>query len=243
MKGDNIMTAPTPTLTKKALLRVNTGTTESPVWTEVRGMKAYQETMNYTNEDTTTFDDGLWKGADWTYQIGWGLQITVLRNTYGGAQDPGQEFLRIAAVPQDETSQPKLVEIQVVDRFKGPECYQGSATVQWSPQSANLSEVQVTLSGAGFRQNITNPLLTAEVPAISAAEPTGAGEGELVTISGARFTGATAVKFGATNAADFAVVTDARIVASLPAGSAGSAAITVTTAAGASTAFPYTRGA
>lgn len=235
------MTAPTPDLTKKFLVRVNTGTTEAPVWTKVRGMKSFQDQMNYTNEDTTTFDDGLWKGADWTYQIGWGCQFNVLRNRYGGSEDAGQQFLREAAVPQDEVSQPKLVEVQIVDRFGGEENYQGTASVQWAPQSGNLAEVQVTLSGAGFRQSITNPTLTPEKPALASALPTGAGEGEMVTITGANFTGATDVKFGATSAGDFIIVNDSKIVASLPAGTAGSAAVTVTNSAGASDALAYTR--
>lgn len=87
---------------------------------------------------------------------------------------------------------------------------------------------------------------TGAVPGIASALPTAVAATGLVTITGMRFTGvtgATGVKFGATNAASYVVVSDSKIVATMPAGSAGSAAVTVTNAAGASAAKAYTRGA
>lgn len=88
-------------------------------------------------------------------------------------------------------------------------------------------------------------ILTAGVPALSSVvgNPDPAATGDLVTITGTRFTGTTAVKFGATNATDFTVVSPTTIVASLPAGSAGSTNVTVTNAVGVSTALAYTRAA
>lgn len=86
----------------------------------------------------------------------------------------------------------------------------------------------------------------AVVPTISAATPSAAAAGATVTITGTGFTsvtGASSVKFGATNATSYTVVSDTSITAVMPAGSAGSAAIVVTNAVGASTAFAYTRGA
>lgn len=81
----------------------------------------------------------------------------------------------------------------------------------------------------------------ASVPSIASVLPSGAAAAELVTITGAYFTGTTAVTFGGTGAADFEIVSDSKIVASLPAGSAGSAAVIVTNATGASSSFAYTR--
>lgn len=83
----------------------------------------------------------------------------------------------------------------------------------------------------------------AVAPVVSGASPSGAAEAALVKITGTSFTGATAVKFGATNATAFVVDDPTTIYATMPAGSAGSAAITVTTAAGTSSGFAYTRGA
>lgn len=92
------------------------------------------------------------------------------------------------------------------------------------------------------------PLLveTGAVPTILSATPSGAAVTTLVTITGVRFTGvsgAAGVKFGATNATAYQVLSDTVIVASMPAGTAGAANITVTNGTGASTAFTYTRGA
>jgi hypothetical protein len=85
-------------------------------------------------------------------------------------------------------------------------------------------------------------VLTAGVPAPVSATPSGAAAGAQVTILGSRFTGSSAVKFGAVSAV-FTVVNDSTIVATMPAGSAGSAAVTVTNGSGVSASLAYTRGA
>lgn len=84
---------------------------------------------------------------------------------------------------------------------------------------------------------------TASVPTIASVLPSAAAAAQLVTITGDYFTGATAVTFGGTAAADFEIVSATKIVASMPAGTAGSAAVIVTNATGASASFAYTRGA
>jgi hypothetical protein len=94
---------------------------------------------------------------------------------------------------------------------------------------------------------ITNPGVAPAVPLILSAGPTAIAVGGVVTITGTGFVGTvptTGVKFGATNATSWSVVSDQVIVAVMPAGGAGAANIVVTNAVGASTpAFPYTRGA
>ena len=60
------------------------------------------------------------------------------------------------------------------------------------------------------------------------------GGGTVVTLTGTNFTGATAVKFGATNASSFTVNSATQITATSPAGAAGTVHITVTTASGTS---------
>lgn len=82
---------------------------------------------------------------------------------------------------------------------------------------------------------------SAAAPTISGATPSGAAAGATVTITGTGFTGATQVQFGSTNATSFQVVSDAQITAVMPAGTAGSAQIKVTTANGSAT-LAYTRG-
>jgi IPT/TIG domain. len=84
---------------------------------------------------------------------------------------------------------------------------------------------------------------TATVPTIASVTgtPNPAGEGEMVTITGTGFGTATVVKFGATNATDFTIVSGAVIEAVVPAGAAGVVAVTVTNATGVSAGFNYTR--
>jgi PGF-pre-PGF domain-containing protein len=78
--------------------------------------------------------------------------------------------------------------------------------------------------------------LTAAAPTITGISPTGGttAGGTSVTITGTGFTGATAVKFGATNAASYTVNSATQITAVSPVGSAGTVDITVTTSAGTS---------
>lgn len=84
---------------------------------------------------------------------------------------------------------------------------------------------------------------TSAVPLITSATPSTVVATGIVEIVGSRFTGVTAVTFGGVAATAFKVQTDHLLVATMPAGSAGSAAIIVTNAAGASASFAYTRGA
>lgn len=139
----------------------------------------------------------------------------------------------------------------------------GSDVIREYAPSARVVEVgeQVAIAGGGYGWPIT---VEAEydagiggytkqffskfegataAPVVTAATPSAAAVTELVKISGTSFTGASAVKFGATNATDFVVDDSTTIYASMPAGSAGSAAVTVTTPVGTSASFSYTRGA
>lgn len=84
---------------------------------------------------------------------------------------------------------------------------------------------------------------TGAVPLITSATPTAALATKIVTIVGSRFTGVTAVTFGGVAATAFSVLSDHLLVATMPAGSPGAAAILVTNAAGVSASFGYTRGA
>jgi predicted secreted protein len=83
----------------------------------------------------------------------------------------------------------------------------------------------------------TGVLVNGILPAISSVSPTSGpiAGGTSVTITGTGFTGATAVKFGSTNATSFAVNSSTQITAVSPAGSAGATDITITTPNGTST--------
>lgn len=86
--------------------------------------------------------------------------------------------------------------------------------------------------------------LVQATPTISSVLPAGAAATQLVQIIGTGFTGVTGgtgVKFGATNATSYTVIDDTHITAILPAGSAGSAPVTVTAGVEVSDAHAYTR--
>jgi hypothetical protein len=74
------------------------------------------------------------------------------------------------------------------------------------------------------------------VPTVGGLTPTAGppAGGNAVTISGANFTGATAVSFGDTAATDFSVDSDNQITATAPPGADGTVNVTVTTPAGTS---------
>jgi len=95
--------------------------------------------------------------------------------------------------------------------------------------------VTVTTSGG-----TSNPVAFTyqNTPAVTALTPSNGptSGGSTVTITGTGLTGATSVKFGATPAASFTVNSATQITAVSPAGTAGGVPVTVTTAAGTSSA-------
>ncbi|WP_324199149.1 IPT/TIG domain-containing protein [Nocardia amamiensis] len=101
--------------------------------------------------------------------------------------------------------------------------------------------VTVTVTTAGGTSNsvgytyVAAPTLTSVVP--NSGPVAG---GNTVTLTGTGFTGASAVKFGATPAASFTVISGTQITAVVPAGTAGQATVTVTTAGGTSNGVVYT---
>jgi len=115
------------------------------------------------------------------------------------------------------------------------------ATITVSPgriggtAGADLSTATVTLASS-------KPVFSdvaAAVAVISDASPSGAAVGDQVILSGYNFTGATDVDFDAVEA-DFVIVDSHTIVTVIPATITGATDITVTNAAGASSAYAYT---
>jgi IPT/TIG domain len=98
-----------------------------------------------------------------------------------------------------------------------------------------LETLTANLQWQGAYSLVANPLASS-LPIVASLSPAGGGTagGTLVTIKGSRLTGATVVKFGATNATSFTVVDDTRVVAVAPAGAAGSVQVAVTTSGGSS---------
>ncbi|MFE9889246.1 IPT/TIG domain-containing protein [Streptomyces scopuliridis] len=82
----------------------------------------------------------------------------------------------------------------------------------------------------------TERLVAAAMPTVSSLFPASGAAGTVVTVTGTGFTGATAVRFGATAATSFTVLSDTQLTVTAPAG-AGSVQVTVTTPGGTSSQF------
>ena len=118
-----------------------------------------------------------------------------------------------------------------------------TGSIVWRTTVAPISQpdeqnvVQLTGLGAGQgllvvpAGNTVTAFAAAPAPAISGLTPNTGPVGTSVTIDGAHFTGATAVRFNGTAATSVAVVSDTQITTTVPAG-ATTGAVSVTTPAG-----------
>lgn len=153
------MTSPAVTyLARKWRLDINTGTTGSPVWVQVKGITNLTPGLSATTQDSSDYDTDGW-GSDEKTMLKWNLAVTLLRKgTTDTAPDPGQEALRDKS---DQFGTAGLAEVRWYDRKVGsPEAYRGFANVSWEPGgggTGDLESVAVNLSGKGARIDITNP--------------------------------------------------------------------------------------
>ncbi|MFD5114497.1 MULTISPECIES: IPT/TIG domain-containing protein [unclassified Streptomyces] len=107
-----------------------------------------------------------------------------------------------------------------------------------APAGAGTVQIVVTTSGGTSNGiNFTYATATAVITSVVPNQGPVAG-GNTVTVSGSGFTGATAVRFGTTNAG-FITVSPTQITAYAPAGPAGTVNVTVVTPGGTSNGVPY----
>lgn len=218
--------------------------TDNTNWIALKGINDLSPSENATLQAADTYDTNGFNSFEKT-MTGGKLVAKVLRPTTAGIpSDPGQELARGTRYQFGTAAR---LYVRWYDRFGAPEAYSMLALVDWNQSKsgvADLDEVTITFTADGVVTAIANPYTPTAVPVISAVSPSGAAAGALITITGQGFTGTvatTGVKVGGTNAANWVVQSDTQIVATMPAGSAGSAPVIVTNATGASTAFPYTR--
>jgi hypothetical protein len=235
-------------------LDVNVATFDAPVWQPVRRISDFNPSVTPVTQDAQTYDDFGAPNADKSSE-NWTLAHTVLgnRSLTTGLYLPELEAI-LARTGPEAVGEAAILHLRyyhkpVTGTPNPNDAFEGFATVAATRQNTGadgaVERHSITYTGKGPRKRIANPFAGWGVtePVVAAATPAGAGEGEMVTITGAGFLGATGVKFGAANAAEFVVLGGATIIATLPAGAAGSAVITVTNAAGTSDPLPYTRGA
>lgn len=127
----------------------------------------------------------------------------------------------------------------------GPGDYSGSAAFGTSGRLYYARHVDPDSGGSGggfeaYASSVTTSIGTR--PVVTAISPTSGptAGGTSVTVTGSNFSGATAVRFGATGASSFAVNSDTQVVAISPAGT-GSVDVTVTTPGGTSATSPADR--
>jgi hypothetical protein len=135
--------------------------------------------------------------------------------------------------------------LSIIDVTTGVEVFHGG-----SGASASVSITQTTAgphryvgfvsnAGGANAQAASVPVVVfwgGTLPTVSGVSPSSGppGGGTVVTITGTNLNGATAVRFGATNATAFAVNSATSITATAPAGAAGAVDVTVTTPTGTS---------
>lgn len=213
-------------------------------WTRLGGMNDLSDQITPNKVDSSNYESNGWSASEITMQS-WSVAAKFNRQASSGVEDPASALIRGCRGQFGDAARLYVRWYSTV--LTGENGWQGRAIVEDNKTKtgvADLNEMTVTFSGDGLLTSITNPYAPTQVPSIVSATPSGAAAGAQVTIIGTGFTGvvpATGVKFGAVVATVATVLSDTTIIAVVPAGTAGSAPVTVTNVAGASTAFPYTR--
>lgn len=218
------------------------------VFTPLMGIGEYKpKPSEPTLQADGDFDGGGYQSSTVTAQT-WGGEGKLHRKTQTSqpdAYDPGQEILRKAAKRMGSGNSIKVRIYEMEPNGPREEAYEGYVAVSWSPDGGGMDAtdtVSFTLTGQGAPVDIDHPEGVVAKPIIQSVLPAGAAAGATVAIEGRYFigtTGVTGVKFGATNATSYNVLSDTTILAVVPAGAAGDTSVTV----GTGTPVPYTRGA
>lgn len=232
---------------------VNLGTYGAPQWQPIRRISGWAPQYARVTADVTTYDD-LGNSNEEITGRAFSTAFTVQgnRSVATGMYLPELEKLLAAAKAKGEAA------VLDVRWYHKPEtgtpnpndAGRSFVTVDVTRQSTGNAEVEtysVAMTGKGEVESIPNPFTGwgATVPVISFVGPDGALDGDLITIQGAGFLGATAVTINGVVLAvgDFNVVNASTIIAILPVGDAGTVDVTVTTPAGVSAAYAFNRGA
>jgi hypothetical protein len=219
--------------------------TDAVTWIPYKGIQDFAKKESPTIQSTTDFDAGGFETVEKTVTSA----TVTIKNRHIDillVEDPGQALTRIAGEFQFQDA--SRLYIRWYDRFNPAETgWQMRAVVDWSGSKTAVSDVEeitAVFRGDGVVSSIANPLASAVIPVITAVTPSGVAAAGIIRIVGAHFTtpvATTGVKVGGVNATSWDFISDSLIEAVVPAGSAGSAPIIVTTTAGASAGFAYTR--
>lgn len=220
-------------------------------WLTLYGKNDVQPNITPTKQDATTYETKGWKSTEVTLQE-WSIVVKLNRESNSGVLDTTQQLL-VARIAQ--FGDQARIYVRWYDSLgrTTDQAWKGRAIVEMSNSKTgvtDLDEDTFTFTGDGILTPMTaseiTTAVTAAAPLIVSATPSAASVGQQVIISGSGFTSTvatTGVKFGATNATSWTVLSDNTLIAVVPAGTAGAANIVVTNSVGASAAFAYTRGA
>lgn len=209
---------------------------DNSTWVRPKGLNDLNPSFDPNLEDANDYDSDGWGSQEITLN-NWSVAVGMNRKSDGGVEDPGQALIR-ACLGEFGDNARLYVRWYRTDGID--EAWTGRAIVtveNANTATTDIASWNVTFTGDGVCTKITNPYSASAVPVVSSLSPSSgaAAGGDLVTVTGQFFTGASAVTFDAAAATDFTVVSDSKIVAVTPAGAAGPADVVVTNTAGAST--------
>ena len=169
-----------------------------------------------------------------------GLTQNQNASTFAGV-NPGDTFTTAASASTSGTTYTFTAQNPAFDGSQNV-LYTASIASRVGTSTSDTVRVWFDPNGNGAADTPLDVLVTlpAVLPTVSSVNPTGGPTvgNTSVTITGTNLTGATAVKFGSTNATSYVVNGPTQITATAPAGSAGTVDISVTTAGGTSAASP-----
>lgn len=229
---------------------VNLGTYAVPLWQSVRRLSGWAPTFPPSTTDVATYDD-LGSPNDDVTGRGFGGAFTVQgnRSLATGKYLPEVEALMAASRDKGDGA---ILDVRFYHKPESgtpnpTDAGRALVTVELSRQNTDNTGIEVfsvTLTGKGEYEKIANPFAgwAVTAPVIMSISEEGAGDGELITIIGTGFLGATAVTLDAIPSPDFDPVNAATIIAIVPPDDAGIVPVVVTTPGGASAPFMFTRG-
>ena len=206
-------------------------------WVQLIGINDLKPNVSQNLVETSSYDNNGWESYEKTSQ-GWSLVATCWMRTVTGLIHPSIKLLTGREILWGDACR---IGVRWFDKngLEG-ENFKGVAVVQSERGNTGVKDPETktfTLQGDGILTPISNPGVAAAVPVVTSVSPSSGDElgGDMVTISGSGFTGASSVTFDAAAVTDYTVVSDSTIVAVTPAGSVGSADVVVTNTTGPST--------
>lgn len=229
---------------------VNLGTFAVPAWQSFRRISGFAPDFPATTQDAATYDDLGSTNEDVTGRS-FAAAFTVQgnRNVSTGQYLPELEAVIAASRAKGGGA---VLDVRFYHKPEAgtpnpTDAGRSFVTVQVTRQNTDNASIEVysvSMTGKGEYEPIANPWSgwgVTDEPRIQSIAPAGAGDGELVTITGTNLLDVTSVEVGAV-AVEHIVVSATTIVATMPVGTAGAVAVEVTNPAGTSPAFTYTRG-